>query len=68
MAAIIVRAKPGESADKLIKRFERAVKEFKEGIRKPKVFISKTEKRLEAEKEKARKIKKLEALREKGII
>lgn len=66
--AIIVKARHGESTDKLIKRFEREVKEFREENSKRKVFVSETEKKLAAEKEKQRKIKKLEALRDKGII
>ncbi|MBI4036121.1 30S ribosomal protein S21 [Candidatus Daviesbacteria bacterium] len=67
MAAIIVKAKPGESTDKLIKRFQRATSQDVKGFKERKAFISKTEERLLAEKEKRRKIAKLKRLQELGI-
>ncbi|MBI2601401.1 30S ribosomal protein S21 [Candidatus Daviesbacteria bacterium] len=68
MSAVFVKAKPNESTDKLIARFKRKVQDDLADYKKRQHFVSKTEERLIAEKEKKRKIAKLKRLQEKGLI
>lgn len=65
---IVVRLKPGETTAKLIARFQKATAPDLEKMKTQKGFVSKTEKRLLAEKEKERKIRKMERLQKEGLI
>lgn len=64
---IIVKARPGESVDRLIVRFKRETQGEQAEFKERQYFVSETEKRLEAEKKKRAKIRKLEALERNGL-
>lgn len=65
---IIVKARPGEKQDRLIARFKMATKAELEEMKTRQYFVSETEKKQEAIRQKFRKIREFEKRERLGMM